>query len=87
MTRADIERDYNVVDGVIRSPGKFEGEPVYAPYFWDAFLNGMQDEDDGEFLLFNVTDEDRVEFPELQGVSQVSLGEDSQGFVYLTEIK
>lgn len=81
MTRAEIEREYKVVDGVIRSPGKFEGEPVYAPYFWDAFLSGMVDEDDGEYLYFDVNDDDRRIFPELKDVNRVSLREDDQGFV------
>lgn len=38
MTRKEIEAAYTVVNGIIRSPGKFEGEPVWAPYYWEAYL-------------------------------------------------
>lgn len=65
MCRKDIERDYAVQNGVIRSPGKFEGEAVYVPYFWDAYLNGFADGDDGRVLWFRITPEDRAEFPEI----------------------
>lgn len=81
MTREEIENEYAIVDGRIQDPGKFEGEPVYTPYFWDAFLNGIVDEDDGETLVFNLTAEDREEFPELEAFKQVLLWEDDQGFV------
>jgi hypothetical protein len=68
--------------GIIRSPGKFEGEPRYVPYFWEAYLNGMADDDDGTVLTFHVTAEDRKMFPELRGVRNVYLEESDQGFVY-----
>ena len=82
MTRKQIEAEYQVVDGVIRSPGKFENEQVYAPYFYDAYLDGGADEDDGENLYFTVTNEDIKEFPELNGCTQVILTVDSTGFVW-----
>jgi hypothetical protein len=76
---ADYEIDSH---GIIRSPGKFEGEPRYVPYFWDAYLNGMADDDDGVTLTFDVNDDDRKLFPELEGVKHVYLEESDQGFVY-----
>lgn len=82
MTRAEIEKEFTVRDGRIVSPGKFEGEPVYAPHFWEALLDGFADED-GAVAWFDVTDEDRAEFPELQGIDRVSLETDDNGFVYL----
>ncbi len=86
MTRTEILRDYNVDSGgVIRSPGKFEGEYLYVPYFWDLFLNGCADEDDGDVLRFNVTEKDRMEFPELTDVHTVTLTECEQGFVSCSE--
>lgn len=85
MTRQDIMTEYNVdANGIIHSPGKFEGEMVYAPYFWDAFLNGMADEDNGKVLTFNITDEDREQFPELADVRAIDLINTDQGFVYCT---
>jgi hypothetical protein len=85
--RATIEQDYDVENGRIVSPGKFESEAVYAPYFYEAMLSGDGEElGDGE-LRFDVTDEDRREFPELKGVEFVLLSEDSNGFVYVTAVE
>ena len=81
MTRADIERDYAVVDGIITSPGKFESEAIYVPYFWDAYLNGGADRDDGTVLGFDVTPEDKQQFPELKGRRTVKLYQRDDGFV------
>ena len=72
---------YDVRDGIIRSPGKFEGEPEYAPYLWDLVLQGFADEDDGSVAVFLVSDEDRKRFPGLKGISKVTLRETADGFV------
>jgi hypothetical protein len=82
MTRRDILDQYKVDDrGIIRSPGKFEGEMLYVPYFWDAFLNGCADRDDGKVLGFDVTADDKKEFPELKRRRTVKIVEDLNGFV------
>lgn len=81
MTREDIEREYTVQNGIIRNPGKFEGEPIYAPFFYDALMNGMADEDDGDEAWFDITDEDRAMFPELGACTRVILRQSDQGFV------
>ena len=73
---------------IIRHPGKFEGEPTYAPYFWDAVLDGGGDEeviaDDGQtpVSFFNVLPEDREKFPSLANVTRVEIWEDQDGFVH-----
>ena len=83
MTRADIIAEYDVdTHGTIRSPGKFEGEPVYAPYFYDALMNGFADDDDG-VASFNIDANDIKEFPELANVKRLRLWESEQGFVYI----
>ncbi len=86
MTRAEIEADYAVVSGVIVSPGKFEGEPVYAPHFFDASLNGGPDDyaDDGgvDVMLFAIQPEDLAEFPELEGSDNIRMWENDSGFIY-----
>jgi len=79
--REEIERQYRVQDGRIRSPGKFEGEMVYVPFYWGAFLDGGADEDDGEVLTFRVTPEERAAFPELEDSKTVRLREREDGFV------
>lgn len=86
MTRKQIETDYNVDEhGIIRSPGKFEAEMLYAPYFYDAMLNGESDPVNG-VDYFELTAEDKVEFPELINVYGVALEESEQGFVYVTTL-
>jgi hypothetical protein len=62
-------------------PGKFEGCAPYIPYFWDTFLNGMADSDDGDVLTFQVDSDDRALFPELKGRRYVKLVETNDGFV------
>jgi hypothetical protein len=82
MTRKQIMQEYKVdAQGTILSPGQFENEPLYVPYFWDAYLNGMADDDDGTVLTFLVNDEDRAEFPELKDVKVVTLAQTDDGFV------
>jgi hypothetical protein len=79
MTRDDIMRDYKPNKyGRISAPGKFEGEMVYVPYFWAV---GQPDEEDEGVYTYKVNADDRAEFPELEGKSEVWLVEDEQGFV------
>lgn len=82
MTRAEVLELYDVNEhGIITSPGKFEGEMVYCPAFWDASLNGCADVDDGPTQKFKLTAEDRAEWPELKGRHWLTLYESEQGFV------
>lgn len=88
MKRKEIEETYQIGDGgphsapVIRSPGKFEGEPIYVPYFWDEYLNGGADEEDEDgVLIFIVTEEDRDQFPELKTGDRIGLVQTSDGFI------
>ncbi len=76
-----VEDSYKVESGIIRSPGKFEGEARYVPYFWDVYLNGCADRDDGTVLGFDVSKEDKVRFPELKRRRTVKLIERDDGFV------
>jgi len=87
MIRAQLEKDYRVVHGVIVSPGKFEACPVYAPYFWHLLLEGSGDtefdvEGDYGITWFNIEKEDLAEFPELAEFRRVGVWEDGNGFVY-----
>lgn len=72
MTRDEILQAYQVENGVIVSPGKFEGETVYAPYFYEATMDGcaeelsFQEDGGGEYVaLVSIHDEDREAFPEI----------------------
>ena len=68
-------------EAMVSRPGKFEGEARYVPYFWEAFLMGGADRDDGNVLGFDVTAEDRAKFPELVKRRTVKLTESNDGFV------
>lgn len=81
MTRHEIETEYRTAAGRITSPGKFEGEHIYVPYYWEAYLNGCADRDNGTILGFDVTADDRREFPELKGKRTVRLYQHDDGFV------
>lgn len=81
MKRSEIEASYRVEGGIIRSPGKFEGEAVYVPHFWKIGLEGFADRDDGKVWGFDLTDEDKAEFPELKGRRTIKLLERDDGFV------
>lgn len=90
MKRVEIETEYTVKDGVINNPGKFEGEMLYAPYFYDCsndgeFLCGL---DDGEYVaLVEVDDDDREQFPEIDAATTfIKVRESEQGFVSVTEL-
>ena len=52
--REQIERDYDVVDGRITSPGKFEGEQAYVSFYWESYMNGVADRDNGKVLGFDI---------------------------------
>ena len=86
MNRQDIEREYEVETDAhghtrIRTLGKFQSEPAYTPHYWDQLLNGCADEDAHGSAFFVVSDEDRVQFPELKDVYGIAIYENTTGFV------
>jgi len=74
--------------GIIRSPGKFEGQPIYVPYYWSLTLEGCADRNSGPggevgVAGFDVTSKDRELFPEIpRNRRTIWLEEDEQGFVH-----
>ena len=88
MNRSNIEQQYDVKSGRIVSPGKFEGEPVFAPHFWFIAMCGFADSDDGDTFTFHIKkdDEEHKEFPELKEwmgrKRALRLRQDDQGFVH-----
>ena len=80
--REQILKDYKVSDhGVIHSPGKFEGEMLYVPYFHARWGEGGGDEEFGSAVFFVITPWDVDAFPELAGTYGLALEETDQGFV------
>lgn len=72
----------------ITQPGKFEGEPIFAPYFWNLGLEGFSDADSGSVYRFKITKSDNGNpfWPQIkQWLGRkwtISMREDSQGFVH-----
>lgn len=87
-TRDQIEADYETdAKGRITSPGKFEGEMIYIPFFWSEVLNGGADDEDGNRAVFIITPQDRALFPEIPGdVIRLELSEDNYGFIHSAKI-
>lgn len=91
--RDESTMSYDIVDGRITDPGKFENEPEWAPYFYEKGMGGFSDldvpeSDEGHAPLwaFIVTAEDLEKFPSLVGTYAVAIEESEQGFVYATEL-
>jgi hypothetical protein len=94
MTRKEIEQaysiDYTRIVPAITSPGKFEGEPIFAPYFWDLALEGFADADSGTVFTFRIARNglDKKD-PFIKELKQwlgrrtvLKMYEDKQGFVH-----
>jgi len=98
MNRQDVLDTYqHDANKIIRSLGKFEGEPIYAPYYWDCCLKGMFAEDVNGVFFMPLDASDHAMWPELylntwdgqhdptpQPVYGIALEESEQGFVYST---
>lgn len=87
MTRTELEQQYRVKGTWVVSPGKFEGEDIWAPYFWDIAMDGGAAEEwrgDGVVYTVGIDPEDLQQFPELAGFRSVELYEDGDGFVSCT---
>lgn len=77
----------------ITQPGKFEGQPVFAPYYWGVGLEGCADEDNGSVFKFKFRADElnpdspiaspfAAELKQWLGTKRtLHMSEDSQGFV------
>lgn len=89
MTREEILKAYEVNNDWITSTGKFEGEPIWAPYFHACADEGEElsfmEEGCGEYVsLIRISDEDRREFPGLAHAFYCVIQENDQGFICAT---
>ena len=87
MTRKEIDETYGIGErGEITSLGKFEGEMCYAPYFHsligEGFVPDKYHVEGYWYSCFNVNNEDREEFPELNDIYGVICHESDQGFFF-----
>lgn len=91
-TRQYIRDNYKFdCHGRIKSPGKFEGQKVYAPYYWELTLEGGSDELVTDkfnriHYIFNLDSSDVEMWPELSKAKQLRVHESDLGFVSCIEI-
>lgn len=84
MNRQDVLNSFTVIDGSIRSPGKFEGEAIYMPYLFDMSLDGGCEDFPIGSMLFTkclISGCDKAEFPELGIKHEVWFYETDNGFI------
>lgn len=77
--------------GLITTPGKYAGQPLYVPAFWEASAQGIHDDEYTDragrhFIVFRITADDLLQWPELRddngwAYQLIVLCEDAQGFV------
>lgn len=93
ITRAESLDGYETDGDQIVSPGKFENEPIWAPYFSMIANDGEElscmEDGVGEYAsLVKVTDDERAMWPELdEKVQYILVTESDSGFVTLFEVK
>jgi len=89
MTRNEIEQQFNISDeGFILNPGIYEACKLYAPHFMSLASQGKGETLDHKgfsFTLFEITQEDLKEFPELKGTSILAVYQDALGLCCLWE--
>lgn len=84
MTRTEVLTRFSInADGEITTPGVWEGEPVYASYFYDAYKLGRKAEETQHrrgvlSAAYRVTPEDKLAFPELAEAVYVTLFVDEE---------
>jgi hypothetical protein len=97
QAKAEIVSKHTTRDGIIRSPGKFCGEPVWAPMlyewsldqsYWEKWGGGEQEDGSrpNSWYAWKVDDDMRAVFPELKDAFAVGIEETDQGFVYAREL-
>lgn len=75
---ADEIKEY---ESDVKRPGKFEGQARYIPYFYEVYLDGGADDDDGRVLTFRLNADDKKWFPELKRRKAVKIEVTDYGFV------
>jgi hypothetical protein len=83
--RASITREYEIdARGRIVNPGRFESEFVFVPWFYNMVLDGAGEfvNDHGNIVRLDVTEYDRLAFPELGDAVSIEIGDDDNGFVF-----
>jgi hypothetical protein len=80
--QASIE-GMTIEKGIIKDPGKFEGEPACTPYYWSLFMDGFGDEEPDGTVKFDIEPIDCMLFEEVRGLDAVYLQQSNDGFITL----
>ena len=72
---------------IVQHPGKFESEPLYAPYFYNLETTGSGDPLYGDWRVHKLETIDHYIFPELDGITIVKTLEDHNGFFYILVVE
>lgn len=80
------QETFNVYEetGIIADPGKFEGESLYIPYFYQLSLEQHEvkyTRDGLKIIVVEVEPEDIVQFPQLEQTMEVAFHEREDGFI------
>ena len=84
MNKRQALEQFNVNHcGIIQNPGRYEGEMIYVPHFWEQNDEDRRvgDPDYIEWRVFEVTEDDKAEFPELakDRVTHIAIHENDDG--------
>ena len=86
----DIRKKYDIQGGIIRNPGRFEGECEWVPFYWELAMNGegddLSDYDESGEAVGGIVSRFVVDYEEadafgLECSATVEIFEDSQGYV------
>lgn len=85
------EYEFVTENGIIVSPGKFQGETSDVPIWWEQVLNCNYDLEveigSLTWYIFIFTDEDKIDFPAYAEAYGIALCEDSLGFIHSTILR
>jgi len=91
--RQQLIRDFTSASGRITSPGRFENEPLWTPYFYHLALDGRGENNfdlvDAACACWTIpiTDIDRTIFPELApNATSVEIFISASGFICGTQL-
>ena len=75
-TLSEVESRFTLKDGIIQNLGKFEGESLATPYFYECYLNGGES-------IFEINESERESLKIDSNWTHVVIMESDSGFVTL----
>lgn len=75
-TLQELEQQFTVKNGIIQNPGKFEGETLATPFYYEIML-------EGEGAVIEIEPSDRLAFDIDNKYNFVCVQESNDGFVSL----